>query len=143
MITKNATTVKTAKRIGRKFKKAFRQFDKFEETQRQDKLIEMAINQLTEHPRGRRVLASFHAMAKAGADGLDISGFNSLMVLTQALRDGRRQFLDAIQLLRVEPEDQINTIKALIKKLSSDTDKLNAISGVLEDYCLRKWTSEG
>jgi hypothetical protein len=100
MITKNATTVKAAKRIGRKFKKAFRQFDKFEETKRQDKLIEMAIDQLMEHPRGRRVLAHFHAMAKAGADGLDISGFNSLMVLTQALRDGRRTFLDFIPVIR-------------------------------------------
>jgi hypothetical protein len=127
MITKNATTVK---RLKKKFKKAFRQFDKADALKKQDALIEKAIEELMEHGSGRRVLAAFHAMAKCGADSLDTLSFHSLMYLVQALRDGRRDFLDFIPIV---PEEREVNIRYLLKSLPTDEARLKAISGVCDD----------
>ena len=58
--------------------------------------IKEALAILQSHHRGKKVLACFKDMAKAGADGLDIQNMGALIVLTNELRAGRRDFLGEI-----------------------------------------------
>ena len=62
-----------------------------------DDRISDALETLRDSPRGQDVLRAFRSMViDAGACGLDSIGMNALVVLTDELKDGRREFVNTL-----------------------------------------------
>jgi hypothetical protein len=61
-----------------------------------DVRIAAAVAQLNSSERGCRVLASWKALVRADAAGLDSANWQALLTLARETADGRRDYLDGI-----------------------------------------------
>lgn len=69
-----------------------------------DNRIAKALQVLQSHNRGLNVLTDFKKLACGMANGLDSTGMDALVVLTQEFANGKRDFLQLISSVVLPPK---------------------------------------